>query len=77
MVTVEFFTREVAGGSFAAGSSEATKVSCPDCGMAVRLRRLNGKHNPDHVCDARCTNARGSNCECSCAGANHGAAWST
>lgn len=23
-------------------------------------------------CDARCTNARGPNCECSCGGANHG-----
>ncbi len=25
-------------------------------------------------CDARCTGARGHNCECSCGGANHGAA---
>ena len=24
-------------------------------------------------CDARCTSAKGFNCECSCAGANHGA----
>jgi len=25
-----------------------------------------------HVCDARCMNAIGPNCECSCGGANHG-----
>lgn len=25
-----------------------------------------------HKCDARCMNARGHNCECSCGGANHG-----
>ncbi len=25
-----------------------------------------------HKCDARCTNAKGHNCECSCGGANHG-----
>lgn len=25
-----------------------------------------------HVCDARCMNAKGHNCECSCGGANHG-----
>jgi len=26
-----------------------------------------------HVCDARCMNAFGPDCECSCGGANHGA----
>lgn len=26
----------------------------------------------DHKCDARCLNAKGGNCECSCGGANHG-----
>ncbi len=26
-------------------------------------------------CDERCTNATGSDCECSCGGANHGATW--
>lgn len=26
-----------------------------------------------HVCDSRCLNAKGGNCECSCGGANHGA----
>ena len=27
-----------------------------------------------HKCDARCMNAKGHNCECSCGGANHGIA---
>jgi hypothetical protein len=32
------------------------------------------KSNPSlHKCDARCTNAKGHNCECSCGGKNHGA----
>lgn len=26
----------------------------------------------DHVCDARCTHAKGVLCECSCGGKNHG-----
>jgi hypothetical protein len=31
-------------------------------------------NNPSlHVCDARCMNAKGRNCECSCRGKNHGA----
>jgi hypothetical protein len=29
---------------------------------------------PEQPCDARCTNARGHNCECSCGGKNHGMA---
>ena len=56
-------------------NAEATLVSCPDCDKAVRLTRLKGVYNPDHACDARCTNAKGSNCECACNGANHGSAW--
>jgi hypothetical protein len=32
------------------------------------------KKNPSlHKCDARCLNATGHNCECSCGGKNHGA----
>jgi hypothetical protein len=32
------------------------------------------KKNPSlHKCDARCLNAKGHNCECSCGGKNHGA----
>jgi hypothetical protein len=48
------------------------------CGEHQRLiswRQVDGVLNPDHVCDARCTSARGHSCECSCGGANHGKAY--
>jgi len=48
----------------------------PDCDGHVTLAPVAGKHRPDHPCDARCTSARGPNCECSCGGMNHGADWS-
>jgi hypothetical protein len=38
----------------------------------LKFRELKATLNADHVCDSRCTNARGHNCECSCGGANHG-----
>jgi len=31
------------------------------------------KRPSKHKCDARCMNAKGTSCECSCGGANHGA----
>ncbi len=37
-------------------------------------RKIERKRNPSlHKCDARCLNARGFLCECSCNGRNHGA----
>jgi hypothetical protein len=37
-------------------------------------RTIEYKKNPSkHKCDARCTNAKGFKCECSCNGKNHGA----
>ena len=37
-------------------------------------RVIRRKANPsNHVCDARCRHATGSNCECSCGGQYHGA----
>lgn len=37
-------------------------------------RVINFKSNPSlHKCDARCLNATGQQCECSCGGKNHGA----
>lgn len=42
--------------------------------LAPITRVINFKSNPSlHKCDARCQNAKGGNCECSCGGANHGA----
>lgn len=49
-------------------------VGCVEHRRALRGDVVNGTHNPDVVCDARCMNARRSSCECSCGGANHGGA---
>lgn len=42
-----------------------------DCGAYCDSNRVKG-FVTDHVCDARCTSAKGPNCECSCGGKNHG-----
>lgn len=48
--------------------------ACPDHGaVEVRVSPIRGTVT-DHECDSRCTSAKGPNCECSCGGANHGAA---
>lgn len=45
---------------------------CPKCGqLGARGQQVRGRKT-EHICDARCTGARGPNCECSCAGRNHG-----
>jgi hypothetical protein len=51
----------------------AVTARCPDHGV-YRLQAVRGKLAPEHKCDARCMNATGHNCECSCGGANHGLA---
>lgn len=38
------------------------------------LAEVKGVFNADKTCNARCTNAVGADCECSCAGQQHGAA---
>lgn len=50
---------------------------CPDCGVqSVKGAMLvKGDYDPDITCDARCTNATGPNCDCSCGGKNHGLGW--
>lgn len=45
---------------------------CADHGAYV-LKFGRGRYSADHKCDARCINAKGPNCECSCGGHNHGA----
>lgn len=48
-------------------------LSGPDASMPI-TRVIEYKKNPSlHKCDARCLNAKGRSCECSCGGANHGA----
>lgn len=44
----------------------------PDVILPI-TRVIQYKKKPSlHKCDARCMNATGHNCECSCGGANHG-----
>jgi len=47
----------------------------PVTGQIIPItRKIDFKCNPSlHKCDARCRNAKGKNCECSCRGKNHGA----
>jgi hypothetical protein len=47
---------------------------CATCHKMMSFGTLKAFVNPDHKCDARCTSARGHNCECSCGGVNHGVA---
>ena len=42
------------------------------CGALATARVLRVTIKPDHRCGARCTSATGANCDCSCAGKNHG-----
>lgn len=42
------------------------------CGAKVNMMCVTGKVNPDIKCNARCRNATGHTCECSCGGKNHG-----
>lgn len=50
---------------------EPVTVLCPGCTTPVTLRMVSGVM-ADMLCDARCVYARGDDCECSCAGWNHG-----
>lgn len=47
---------------------------CPTCGKMMKYGEIKAV-TTDHVCDARCTNATGHKCECSCGGVNHGLAY--
>lgn len=47
---------------------------CSGCNRMMTFGVLKAFLRPDHKCDARCTSARGHNCECSCGGVNHGIA---
>jgi len=47
-------------------------VRCPEHNTVMYFVRVNYVHKEGHKCDARCMNARGHNCECSCGGVNHG-----
>jgi hypothetical protein len=45
---------------------------CPTCDADVRIKQVKGSVTQVE-CDARCINAVGGACDCSCGGENHGA----
>lgn len=49
---------------------------CPDHNTYLKPVPVKGVVSLDKSCDGRCMNATGPNCECSCAGTNHGGSWS-
>lgn len=46
------------------------------CGKRRTCEMVSGRYSADHQCGAKCLNARRGDCECQCAGANHGRGWS-
>lgn len=49
-------------------------AKCGGCGKRRTLRQVLGKYAADKPCSAKCQAATGFQCECKCAGKNHGAA---
>jgi hypothetical protein len=52
-----------------------TPTSCETHGRRFRWEQVLGSYRDGIKCDARCQYAKGPACDCSCAGANHGAGW--
>lgn len=48
---------------------------CAQHRRQLRFAAVEGILNEQVRCDARCTDARGVKCECSCGGFNHGATY--
>jgi len=48
-------------------------LHCPECGCNLpKGGQVKGHYSESRKCDARCTGAKGQDCECQCNGANHG-----
>lgn len=60
-----------AGRWFGMHKDYPTGVKCL-CGRDMVGRPVKGHVNPSVPCNAKCVNAIGPDCECSCGGANHG-----
>jgi hypothetical protein len=48
------------------------RVHCSVCHQPVEPLSFTTNTNPNEGCDARCTNAKGFRCDCSCEAVNHG-----
>lgn len=69
---VRHYRRMVGGFWIEAHYFRFPPAKCPTCQKEIYGKPIDGRVNPDHPCDARCTGATGHNCECACGGANHG-----
>jgi hypothetical protein len=69
------YVRAIGGGKPTVYGGDTEMGFCQTCRRAMAHGKLVGHVDPSHKCDARCTSARGHNCECQCGGVNHGAAW--
>lgn len=49
-----------------------TPFATCECGATVKLQPVIGTHDEHIACGAKCRNAVGPSCDCSCGGANHG-----
>jgi hypothetical protein len=45
------------------------------CGRPLTFSAIRGRMNAEIKCNAKCTGAKGHDCECSCGGKNHGGKW--
>jgi hypothetical protein len=64
--------KEVKAGNVVYRCQNAWWSRCPNRHKVFPLKSVKGTYSPDHKCDARCLNAKGHDCTCSCGGANHG-----
>jgi hypothetical protein len=45
---------------------------CPACGISLMADAVRGTYSATKKCGGACLHAKRGDCECSCAGANHG-----
>jgi len=68
---VLYFFRDVNGKRITSADDYST--GCPNChSRHVEGNVVKGTYSESYKCDARCMNAKGEDCQCQCAGANHG-----
>lgn len=67
------FWRAEDGRTFELGNG-TLRYAC-SCGAAREASSVRGIFNPGKKCSSKCQAATGHDCECSCAGKNHGAAF--
>lgn len=56
--------------------SSSHDARCPQChAIHVKANEVVATLNPQHICNTSCMTAKRAECECSCGGENHGAAY--